>query len=48
MTLLVVERYPHLAPAMTIAYKLELLAVEGMEGVDDSEKSTRTLCIGCN
>lgn len=48
MALSVVEGYPHLTPAMTIAYKLEFLAAEWMKGMDNPIKSTRTLRIGCN
>lgn len=47
-TILVVERYPLLAPGITIAYQLKFLSIERMERVYYSEKPLRTLRFGCN
>jgi hypothetical protein len=33
---------------MTMAYKLEFLTAERMKGMDNPDKSTRTIRIGCN
>ena len=39
---------PVLAPVLSDGYNGKLLAVAGMEGMDDAECSRRTVCTGCN